>query len=83
MNLYLKWKLRWKFDLNPFRKFRTFKNAVSWCHGRSAIYLPFGKRYWKSHQLLLRVPWYLKIIPLWREHDPRDEDGGSLFMFND
>ncbi len=76
---------RWRYYWNPLRKFHTFKKACSWCAVRSAIYLPHGKRFWKNNQISLseRVSWWAKLVPLWREYDPRDEDTGSLFMFND
>lgn len=79
-----KLRMLWKYKWHP-RNFHNFEKAVAWCHVRSAIYLPLGKHYWKNRteSLRERIPWYLRIIPLWREYDPRDDDDGSLFMFND
>ena len=65
----------------------TFEEAVSRCHVRSAIYrLADPKiKYWKNHTVPLekRVPLKDQLCLDWKEHDPRDEDAGSLFMYND
>lgn len=63
-----------------------FKEAIETCHVRSAIYCKgIGKRYWKNHPIPLkeRVSLEEQIRDDWEEYDPRDEDGCSLFMFND
>ena len=65
----------------------TFEEAVLFCHVRSAIYR-IGKpevKYWKNHteSLEQRVPIKDQRCNDWQEYDPRDEDDGSLFMYND
>ena len=60
--------------------------AKSICHVRSAIYREAQmKRYWKNHPESLddRVPDKDKLATDWKEYDPREDDTGSLFMFND
>lgn len=66
---------------------RTFQNAVDCCAVREAIYRNDnpGARYYKNHPIPLknRVPIEDQTATDWRIYDPRDDDGGSLFMFND
>jgi len=68
-------------------KLRTFENAIEWCAVREAIYRNSQpeKRYYKNHSVSLekRVPLKDQKANDWRVHDPRDDDGTSLFMFND
>ena len=68
-------------------KLRSFKNAVSFCAVREAIYRDSNpaKRYYKNHTLTLeeRVSVKDQQANDWRIYDPRDDDEGSLFMFND
>jgi len=65
----------------------TFKDAMAYCHVRSAIYRTAKPevKYWKNHTVPLeqRVPKEDQQCNDWQEHDPRDEDDGSLFMYND
>lgn len=64
-----------------------FERAVKRCHVRSAIYRTANpdRKFWKNHDvpLKVRVPKEDQMKNDWEEHDPRDDDGGSLFMFND
>ena len=63
-----------------------YERAKELCHVRSAIYRKSkGIKYWKNHRIDLdaRVPPEDKMAEDWEEHDPRDYDGGSLFMMND
>lgn len=56
------------------------------CHCRSAIYRrSVGFRYYKNHPVPLdeRISEADKREDDWEEHDPRDDDDCSLFMFND
>lgn len=43
------------------------------------------KLYWKNHNIPLaqRVPGDDQLFDDWEEYDPREDDDGSLFMFND
>jgi hypothetical protein len=63
------------------------EDAIDKCHVRSAVYRKSNPsvRYWKnnSQSILERVPDEDRLAMDWEEHDPRDEDDGSLFMFND
>lgn len=64
----------------------TYEDAKSFCHVRSAIYRQSKNiRYWKNDLLSLdqRVSDEDKLATDWEEYDPRDDDNGSLFMFND
>ena len=64
----------------------NYEEAKQSCHVRSAIYREsIGVRYWKNHTIPLdeRVPRVDKRANDWLEYDPRDDDDGSLFMFND
>lgn len=65
----------------------NFEDAVTWCHVRSAIYRTAKPKvkYWKNHpeSLEQRVSNEDQKHSDWQEHDPRDEDSGSLFMYND
>lgn len=64
----------------------TYQEAKDKCHVRSAIYRESKKiRFWKNHPVKLddRVPDDDKLAYDWLEYDPRDDDTGSLFMFND
>jgi len=64
----------------------TYEEARDTCHVRSAIYRTSKLvLYWKNHTLSLddRVPENEKTATDWSEHDPRDSDDTSLFMFND
>lgn len=65
----------------------NFEDAASRCHVRSAIYREVepSNRYWKNHPVSLseRVPQADQDADDWQEYDPRDDDDGSLFMFND
>ena len=62
-------------------------DAISKCHVRSAVYRISepSVKYWKNHQIPIfeRIPDKDKEACDWEEHDPRDDDHGSLFMFND
>ena len=64
-----------------------FENAVMRCHVRSAIYRKAEPevKYWKNHDIPLkkRVPEEAQSHNDWKEYEPRDDDNGSLFMFND
>ena len=68
-------------------KLRTFENAVHNCAVREAIFRNSKPsiRYYKNHTLTLeeRVPLEDQKANDWRIYDPRDDDDGSLFMFND
>jgi hypothetical protein len=63
------------------------KDAISKCHVRSAVYRKKNPkvRYWKNHSvpIVKRVPFLDRFARDWEEYDPRDDDNGSLFMFND
>jgi hypothetical protein len=63
------------------------EDAIAYCHVRSAIYRKAdpNKKYWKNSIISLReqIPANLHRCEDWEEFDPRDEDRGSLFMFND
>ena len=64
----------------------TYEDAKIYCHVRSAIYRESKRiRFWKNHSVKLddRVPDEDKLAIDWLEYDPREEDDGSLFMFND
>lgn len=63
------------------------KKAIELCHVRSAVYRK-GKpkvKYWKNNPIpiIKRVSFLDKFRRDWKEYDPRDDDNGSLFMFND
>lgn len=64
-----------------------YEKAKISCHVRSAIFRQSKPdiKYWKNHTISLdnRVPDDEKIATDWCEYDPRDDDAGSLFMFND
>lgn len=61
--------------------------AIGVCHVRSAIFRASNPKikYWKnnSQTILERVPVTDRDADDWKEYDPRDDDEGSLFMFND
>jgi len=63
------------------------KEAIEKCHVRSAVYRESkpSARYYKNHPkpIIDRVPAEDQIANDWQEYDPRDDDTGSLFMFND
>lgn len=62
-------------------------DAISTCHVRSAVYRKSHSeiKFWKNHteKIIDRVPPDWKSANDWEEYDPRDDDEGSLFMFND
>lgn len=64
-----------------------FETAVRICHVRSAIYRESkpSLKYWKGRQATLheQVPVEYQSATDWTEYDPRDDDCGSLFSFND
>lgn len=64
-----------------------FREVCSKCHSRAAIYRKSDPeiRYWKNHNIPLqfRVPQKDQDAVDWMEFDPRDDDNGSLFSFND
>jgi len=63
-----------------------YERAKDWCHVRSAIYRKSkGIRYWNNHSESFddRISDEDKLADDWEEYDPRDDDDGSLFMFND
>ncbi len=63
-----------------------YEEAARKCHVRSAIYRESQLiRYWKNHTKSLdeRIPEHEKLEDDWEEFDPRDNDSGTLFMFND
>jgi len=64
-----------------------YQDAKNKCHVRSAIFRTSAPdlMYWKNHTESLdsRVPEADKLASDWEEYDPRDDDDGSLFMFND
>ena len=66
---------------------RLYKVVRDRCHVRSAIYRLSNPsvKYWKNMRVCLddRVPDKDKQATDWAEYDPRDDDDGSLFMFND
>ena len=63
------------------------KEAIKKCHVRSAVRRKSKphKKYWKNHNLpiIKRVPFLDRFGNDWEEYDPREDDEGSLFMFND
>jgi hypothetical protein len=64
----------------------TYEDAKQKCHVRSAIYRTSqGVKYWKNHPVSLdeRVSGVDKAATDWQEHDPREDDDSSVFMFND
>ena len=66
---------------------KEFQVAVDTCSVRSAIYrlaCPQIK-YWKNNPLSIkeRVPIADQLCNDWVEHDPREQDYCSLFMYND
>lgn len=64
----------------------TYKKAKAMCHVRSAIFRTSKMvRYPKNHPVPLdkRVSWWDKLWNDWAEHDPREDDDSTLFMFND
>ena len=64
-----------------------FESVVKCCHVRSAIYRESTPeiKHWKNHTIPLkeRVPIEGQKRNDWKEYDPRNDDEGSLFMFND
>lgn len=63
-----------------------YEEAKSQCHVRSAIFRKsVGVRFYKNHPIPLdeRTSVIDKDADDWEEYDPRDDDHGSLFMFND
>ena len=64
----------------------TYNEAKNRCHVRSAIYRTSNCiRYWRNNEIPLddRVPDKDKLEVDWEEYDPREDDGCSLFAFND
>lgn len=61
--------------------------AIESCHVRSAVMRKSkpSKMYWKNHEIRIidRIPEADKLADDWIEYDPREDDNGSLFMFND
>ncbi len=69
------------------QKLKDYYTAKDTCAVRSAIYRASKPeiKYWYNQQTSLdkRVSDKDKIGMDWLEYDPRDEDDGSLFMYND
>lgn len=64
----------------------TYEEAKSSCPNRGAIQRSrSNKRYYKNHSIPLddRVPCSDKLVDDWEVYDPREEDNGSLYMYND
>jgi hypothetical protein len=73
-------KLLWEDEI------MNYEEAKAWCHVRSSIYREAnGIKYPKNHTIPLddRISEEDKQATDWEEWDPRDDDGCSLFMFND
>lgn len=65
----------------------TLKKAIRCCAVREAVYRTKKpqRRYYKNHPISLRsrIAFLDRIRRDWAVYDPRDDDSGSLFSFND